>query len=117
MEIQFKYLHITSSCSETTFTYSLSTVSPNSCTPSVTLGGTITVYPPVQYNNWLGNLTVNDPLCSDDGGSIEVNPAAVSGGFVAVKQQSSIELNNLFEAGNIITINIGPQTFNYTVQG
>ncbi|MGA0317018.1 MAG: PKD domain-containing protein [Flavobacteriaceae bacterium] len=102
---------------ETTFTYSLSTVSPNSCTPSVTLGGTITVYPPVQYNNWLGNLTVNDPLCSDDGGSIEVNPAAVSGGFVAVKQQSSIELNNLFEVGDIITINIGPQTFNYTVQG
>ena len=102
---------------ETTFTYSISTVNPNSCTPSVTLGGSITVYPPVQYNNWLGNLTINNPLCSDDGGSIEVNAAAVSGGFVAVKQQSTVELNNSFDVGNIITINVGPQSFVYTVQG
>jgi len=102
---------------ETTFTYSISTVNPNSCTPSVTLGGSITVFPPVQYNNWAGNHTVNNPLCSDDGGSILVNEAAVTGGFVAVKQQSTFELNNSFGVGNIITINVGPQSFVYTVQG
>ena len=102
---------------ETTYTYSISTVNPNSCTPSVTLGGSITVFPPVQYNNWAGNHTVNDPLCSDDGGSIVVNEAAVTGGFVAVKQQSRVELNNSFAVGNIITINVGPQSFVYTVQG
>ena len=102
---------------ETTFTYSISTVNPNSCTPSVTLGGSITVFPPVQYNNWAGNHTVNDPLCSDDGGSIVVNAAAVTGGFVALKQQSTVELDNSFGVGNIITINVGPQSFVYTVQG
>ncbi|MFL2598628.1 MAG: PKD domain-containing protein, partial [Flavobacteriaceae bacterium] len=102
---------------ETTFTYSISTVNPNSCTPSVTLGGSITVFPPVQYNNWAGNHTINNPLCSDDGGSIVVNAAAVTGGFVAVKQQSTVELNNSFAVGNIITINVGPQPFAYTVQG
>ena len=102
---------------ETTYTYSISTVNPNSCTPSVTLGGSITVFPPVQYNNWAGNHTVNDPLCSDDGGSIVVNAAAVSGGFVAVKQQSRVEIDNQFGVGNIITINVGPQSFDYTVQG
>ena len=102
---------------ETTYTYSISTINPNSCTPSVTLGGSITVFPPVQYNNWAGNHTVNDPLCSDDGGSIVVNAAAVSGGFVAVKQQSRVELDNQFGVGNIITINVGPQSFDYTVQG
>ncbi|MDB4227388.1 hypothetical protein N9799_01110 [Flavobacteriaceae bacterium] len=102
---------------ETTFTYSISTVNPNSCTPSVTLGGSITVFPPVQYNNWAGNHTVNNPLCSGDGGSIVVNAAAVTGGFVAIKQQSRIELNNSFAVGNIITISVGPQLFAYTVQG
>ena len=96
---------------ETTYTYSISTVNPNSCTPSVTLGGSITVFPPVQYNNWAGNHTVNNPLCSDDGGSIVVNAAAVSGGFVAVKQQSRVEIDNQFGVGNIITINVGPQSF------
>ena len=64
-----------------------------------------------------GNHTVNDPLCSDDGGSIVVNAAAVSGGFVAVKQQSRVEIDNQFGVGNIITINVGPQSFDYTVQG
>ena len=102
---------------ETTYTYSISTVHPNSCTPSVTLGGSITVFPPVQYNNWAGNHTVNNPLCNGDSASVVVNPAAVSGGFVATKQQTTIELNNSFAVNNIITLTIGAQSFSYTVKG
>ena len=102
---------------ETTYIYTVRTENPNGCTPNIQLTGSITVFPPVEYVDWANNHTVNDPLCNDDPGSIVVDQAAVSGGFVAVKQQSRIQIDGNFVRGNTITINIGPQTFTHTVRG
>jgi hypothetical protein len=102
---------------ETTYVYTVRTENPNGCTPNIQLTGSITVFPPVEYVDWANNHTVNDPLCNDDPGSIVVDQAAVSGGFVAVKQQSRIQIDGGFARGNTITINIGPQTFTHTVRG
>ena len=102
---------------ETTYTYIVETENPNGCSPNIQLAGTISVFPPVQYVDWTNNHAVSNPLCNNEQGSIIVQEAAVSGGFVAVKQQSRIQIDNNFQRGDVITINIGPQTFSHQVRG
>ena len=41
-------------CCRTTFPYTITTVN-QFCLPEITLGGTITVFPPIAYNNWAAN--------------------------------------------------------------
>ena len=68
---------------ETTFTYTLETVDPFTCSVSQTFGGSITVFPPPEYDaNWNNFVTVTPPKCFPavglDLGSIVVDPAAIS---------------------------------------
>ena len=102
---------------ETTYTYIVETENPNGCTPNIQLAGTISVFPPVEYVDWPTRHTVNNPLCHNEQGSIVVEQAAISGGNVAVKQESIIQIDNNFVRGNTITINIGPQSFSHVVRG
>ena len=102
---------------ETTFPYTITTVNQFTCLPEITLGGTITVFPPIAYNNWAANHTVNDPLCDGDSGSIVVSPSAITGGITAQAQQTQIEIDNNSSVGNQITFDIQGETFTYTVQG
>ena len=102
---------------ETTFPYTITTVNQFTCLPEITLGGTITVFPPIAYNNWAANHTVNDPLCDGDSGSIVVSPSAITGGITAQAQQTQIEIDNNSSVGDQITFDIQGETFTYTVQG
>ena len=102
---------------ETTYPFTITTVNTNGCLPPVTLGGTITVFPPISYNNWPANHTVNDPLCDGDNGSIVVNPAAIVGGITAQAQQTEVVIDNNFSVGDQLTFNIATESFTYTVQG
>ena len=102
---------------ETTFPYTITTVNQFTCLPEVTLGGSITVFPPISYNNFIANTTVNDPLCDGDSGSIVVDPSAITGGVTAQAQQTQVEIDNNSSVGDQITFNIQGETFTYTVQG
>ena len=102
---------------EVTYSYTIETSNPNTCLPEIQLGGTITVFPPITYNNWTANTTENDPLCDGDDGSIVVNSAAISGGVTSQAQQTQVEINNASSVGDQITFNIQGETFTYVVQG
>ena len=102
---------------ETTFPYTITTVNQFTCLPEVTLGGTLTVFPPISYNNFIANTTINDPLCDGDSGSIVVDPSAITGGVTAQAQQTQVEIDNNSSVGDQITFDIQGETFTYTVQG
>ncbi|MGY8867706.1 MAG: hypothetical protein ACKVJK_19045, partial [Methylophagaceae bacterium] len=99
------------------YTYSVVTTNPNSCLVTQSIGGTITVFPPVVIANWLANLTVNNPACNGSNGSAVVAPAAITGGITAQAQTDLIVIDNSFILGNVITLTIETKPFAYIVQG
>ena len=100
-----------------TYSYQVETVNLYGCNPEIVIGGTITVFPTVTVT-LPGNVTENDPLCFRGPGSIELSPAAVSGGITSQQQQTRIEIDNNFAIGDQITFTIAGVAMNsYTVQG
>ena len=107
---------------ETTFTYTLETVDPFTCSVQQTFGGSITVFPPPEYDaNWTNFVTVTEPTCFPavglDLGSIVVDPSAITGGANGINQIEEIIINNSFEVGHTITIDINGESFTHNVVG
>ena len=72
--------------------------------------------------NFLTNfVTVTPPNCFPsvglDVGQIVVNPAGITGGANGVNQVSQIDINNSFNVGHSITININTEVYTYNVVG
>ncbi|MDG1192181.1 MAG: hypothetical protein P8N15_09035, partial [Flavobacteriaceae bacterium] len=96
-----------------TYTYIITTLSPNGC-EEASFGGTITVYPPpvIDAAIWDATLEVNNPLCPNDLASIIADDTAISGGVLSQAKVVDITIDNLFSVGDDIIIRVNEGTAN-----